>query len=82
MHTTQISVRLPDSVVAYLNEQVKSGKGRSRASIIAAWAEEARRREIRARDIEIHLKMKNEPDPDELDRLAEWGARHFVGDDQ
>jgi Arc/MetJ-type ribon-helix-helix transcriptional regulator len=49
----QIAVRLSDELVAFVDEAVASGAGRSRASVVSQALERARRRAIAARDAEI-----------------------------
>jgi Arc/MetJ-type ribon-helix-helix transcriptional regulator len=67
----QIAVRLPDELVAFLDELVDAGSGRSRAAIVARALERERRRTVAARDAEILA--ESGPDP-ELARLAEHAA--------
>jgi len=68
----QIAVRLPDEVVAFLDEQVAEGKAKSRAVVVGRAIERERRREAAARDAAILARSGEDPD---LDRLAE----HVVG---
>jgi len=51
--STQIAVRLPDELAAFVDEMVVSGEGRSRASVVIQALERERRRVISARDAEI-----------------------------
>lgn len=64
----QVAVRLPDDLVAFVDELVKSGSERSRAAVVGRALERERRRMIAARDAEILARAG--PDP-ELDALAE-----------
>jgi Arc/MetJ-type ribon-helix-helix transcriptional regulator len=68
----QIAVRLPDELVAFVDETVRSGAGRSRATVVARALERERRRMRAERDAEILARTG--PDP-ELDGLAEHAAR-------
>jgi predicted transcriptional regulator len=67
----QIAVRLPDELVAFVDELAGSG-GQSRAAVVSRALERERRRVIAARDAEILARTG--PDP-ELRGLAE----HVVG---
>jgi Arc/MetJ-type ribon-helix-helix transcriptional regulator len=68
----QIAVRLPDELVAFLDELVDAGSGRSRAAIVTRALERERRRAVAVRDAEILA--ESGPDP-ELAGLAEHAAR-------
>jgi Arc/MetJ-type ribon-helix-helix transcriptional regulator len=67
----QIAVRLPDELVAFVDEVVGSGRGASRAAVVTTALERERRRAIAARDAEILATTG--PDPD-LAGLAEFAA--------
>jgi Arc/MetJ-type ribon-helix-helix transcriptional regulator len=67
----QIAVRLPDDVVAFLDEQVADGKAKSRAAVVGRALERERRREVAARDAAILAGSVDDPD---MDRLAEHVA--------
>jgi Arc/MetJ-type ribon-helix-helix transcriptional regulator len=68
----QIVVRLPDDLVAFVDDVVRSGTERSRAAVVVRALERERRRLIAARDAEIL--SRSGPDP-ELDGLAEHALR-------
>jgi Arc/MetJ-type ribon-helix-helix transcriptional regulator len=68
----QIAVRLPDEIVAFVDEVVRSGSERSRAAVVTRALERERRRSIAARDAEILA--RSGPDP-ELEGLAEHTLR-------
>jgi Arc/MetJ-type ribon-helix-helix transcriptional regulator len=68
----QIAVRLPDELVAFVDEVVESGGERSRAAVVTRALERERRRAIAARDADILLRTG--PDP-ELQGLAEYAVR-------
>lgn len=68
----QIAVRLPDELVDFVDEAVRSGAARSRAAIVARALERERRRAIAARDAEILAAAGEDA---ELAGLAEDAAR-------
>ena len=65
--STQIAVRLPDEMVAFLDGEVSSRRASSRAALVLRALERERRRQIAARDAEILAKMSG---GDDLDALA------------
>jgi Arc/MetJ-type ribon-helix-helix transcriptional regulator len=67
----QIAVRLPDELVAFVDEMVESGAERSRAAVVSRALSRERRRAIAGRDAEILARTG--PDP-ELHGLAEHAA--------
>jgi Arc/MetJ-type ribon-helix-helix transcriptional regulator len=69
--TTQIAVRLPDELVEMVDRWVRSGRGRSRADVVARVLEREARRELAERDAAILA--ASAPDGD-LDRLAKYAA--------
>lgn len=68
----QLTVRLPEELVAYIDEQVKAGHAASRADLIASAVDRDRRRRIAERDVEI---LVGSSARDDLDELAAWAAR-------
>jgi Arc/MetJ-type ribon-helix-helix transcriptional regulator len=67
----QIAVRLPDELVAFVDELVDSGAERSRAAVVSRALTRERRRAIAQRDAEILARTG----PDlELQGLAEHAA--------
>ncbi len=68
----QIAVRLPDDLVAFVDERVAGGIEPSRAEVVRRALERERRRVIAQRDAEILTRTG--PDPD-LDALAKRAAR-------
>jgi Arc/MetJ-type ribon-helix-helix transcriptional regulator len=74
--STQIAVRLPDEVVAFVDELVASGWAGSRAAVVAKALERERRRAVDARDAEILARAG--PDP-ELAGLAEYARGLATG---
>lgn len=67
--TTQIAVRLPDALVAFLDEAVASGAAPSRAAVVTSAVEREMRRMLARRDAEI---LAREGAADDLDALVEW----------
>lgn len=68
----QIAVRLPDSMVEFLDRLVAEGQATSRASVVERALAREFRRQIAARDAAILAKAG--PDPD-LDSLADYAVR-------
>ncbi len=60
--STQITVRLPDEAVAFLDAQVASGASASRASLVARAIERERRAAIAERDAAIYAATADDPD--------------------
>ena len=76
--STQIAVRLPDPVVAFLDEEVAAGRVSSRAALVASALEREMRRLLAERDVEI---LQRDGVADDLDGLVDWSANHLdVGD--
>lgn len=76
--STQIAVRLPDPVVAFLDEEVAAGRVASRAALVASALEREMRRLLAERDVEI---LGREGAADDLDGLVDWAANHLgIGD--
>lgn len=73
----QVTVRLPEELVAYIDRQVDDGKAASRAAVVAAAVERERRREIGERDAAILAASR---DDDGLDELARFAARTAFDD--
>lgn len=69
----QIAVRLPDELVAFVDELVARGESPSRAAVVTRALKRERRRVVASRD--AHIYATTPPDEDLL-ALAEWGARH------
>lgn len=67
--STQIAVRLPDDLVAFIDELVASGEVPSRADVVRRALQREQRRRIAERDLEIILRTG--PDPD----LAAFSAQ-------
>ena len=69
--TIQIAVRLPDDIVAFVDEQVSSGAATSRAAVVARALERERRREAAEHDAAIYAANTA---PGDLDKLATWAS--------
>jgi Arc/MetJ-type ribon-helix-helix transcriptional regulator len=70
--STQIAVRLPESMVEFLDRLVAEGRAPSRASVVERALAREFRRQIAARDAAILAEAGADPD---LDSLAEYAAR-------
>lgn len=68
----QVTVRLPEELVAFMDRQVHDGRAASRAAVVAAAIERERRREIGERDAAILAAAGG--DDDGLDELARFTA--------
>lgn len=68
----QIAVRLPEAIVAFVDEQVAGGKAESRAVVVMRALERERRRVTAARDVEILLREGDDPD---FNAMADFVAR-------
>jgi Arc/MetJ-type ribon-helix-helix transcriptional regulator len=69
--STQIAIRLPDDMVAFIDELVRSGDAGSRAAVVSRALERERRRKVAERDAAIL--SRQQPDPD-LDGLAAFSS--------
>jgi Arc/MetJ-type ribon-helix-helix transcriptional regulator len=69
--TIQIAVRLPDDIVAFVDEQVTSGAATSRAAVVVRALEHERRRHAAERDAAIYAAVAR---PGDLDELATWAV--------
>lgn len=68
----QIALRLPDDLVAFLDEVIASGRFESRAAIVTRELRRFQRRLVAERDAEIYRTQGEDP---ELEGLAEYAAR-------
>lgn len=68
--STQIAVRLPDQMVAYLDRAVAEGKATSRAAFVATALE----REMRRLAAEQDAAILHEDAADDLDPLVNWSV--------
>lgn len=76
--TTQIAVRLPDEMVSFLDEAVRTGVASSRAAVVATALE----REMRLRAAQVDADVLSRVGPaDDLDDLVAWSAQHATPTD-
>ena len=68
--STQIAVRLPDDLVAYVDELVRHGDAPSRAAVVARALRHERRQAAAARDAAILARSEADSDLDQLARHA------------
>lgn len=78
--TLQLTVRIADDLVAFVDEQVSDGRAPSRASVISAALDAARRRQLAERDAAILAASDDAPDEDDLDELATFASRTPLND--
>ena len=71
--STQIAVRLPDSMVEFLDRLVAEGQAPSRASVVERALAREFRRQIAARDAAILAAA--DADDDDMNDLASYAAR-------
>ena len=67
----QIAVRLPDEIVAFLDDEVRQQHAPSRAAVVLRALERERRRQITARDAAILARVGADA---EMDSLAGFAA--------
>lgn len=72
--STQIAVRLPEEMVAFLDKAVASGRAASRAALISAAVEREMRRQAAEADAAI---LRNKGAADDLDTLVTWTTGHI-----
>ncbi|WP_343602674.1 YlcI/YnfO family protein [Mycobacterium sp.] len=71
--STQIAVRLPDEIVAFIDAEVRGHHARSRAAVVLRALERERRRRLAERDAEILAASMSAPS--DVDALAGHSAR-------
>ena len=76
--STQIAVRLPDEMVAFLDRAVAAGEAPSRAALVTSALEREMRRLVAERDVRI-LGAKGAAD--DLDDLVAWTHTHIRVED-
>lgn len=76
--STQIAVRLPDEMVAFLDRSVATGKAASRAALVAAAVEREMRRQAAEHDAEV---LGEHGPGDDLDDLVQWSTSHLEVED-
>lgn len=67
----QLTVRLPDRLVDFIDQLIAQGRATSRAAVISGAIERERRRAIAERDAAI---LSRHEDDDDLDELASYAA--------
>jgi Arc/MetJ-type ribon-helix-helix transcriptional regulator len=72
--STQIAVRLPEEMVAFLDKAVADGKASSRAALVSAAVEREMRRQAAETDAAI---LRKAGAADDLDALVNWTAGHI-----
>jgi Arc/MetJ-type ribon-helix-helix transcriptional regulator len=73
----QITVRLPDELVDFMDQLVAADKASSRASVVTRAMERERRRELAARDLAI---LTEYGDYEDLDGLATAASGTVLSD--
>jgi Arc/MetJ-type ribon-helix-helix transcriptional regulator len=75
--STQIAIRLPDELVEFLDDLVKSGRATSRAAAVARALERERRRQTAERDAAILARSGADAD---MDSIAHHAAATAMDD--
>lgn len=73
----QIAVRLPDDLLAFVDDLVRHGEAPSRAAVVSRALERERRRKVAERDAVILSGVGTDTD---LDSLADFAAGTSMGD--
>jgi len=76
--TRQIAIRLPDDMVAFLDESVAAGNAPSRAALVARAVEREMRRQVAEQDAAI---LRRRGTTDDLDELVDWSVAHATVED-
>lgn len=76
--STQIAVRLPDEMVAFLDRAVAEGRAPSRAALVASAVEREMRRLLAEYDAAT---LQHQGPADDLDDLVRWTAAHVKVED-
>ncbi|WP_061211615.1 ribbon-helix-helix domain-containing protein [Dermabacter hominis] len=71
--TVQISLRLPDDLVEFLDQSVSAGAAGSRADLVSLALEREKRRQAALADAAI---LSAGGPEDDLDSLVEWTSDH------
>lgn len=72
--STQIAIRLPSEMVAFLDRAVTQGKASSRAALVSAALEREMRRQAAEADASI---LHQQGAADDLDPLVDWTTGHL-----
>lgn len=70
--SVQLTVRIPDELAGFVDQDVADGRAASRADAIAKALAREQRRRVAERDAELLIARKGEPD--DLDGLAKHAA--------
>lgn len=73
--STQIAVRLPDEMVAFLDQAVAQGRAASRAALVGAALEREMRRLAAETDAAT---LRQRGATDDLDPLVQWTVGHLT----
>ena len=73
----QLTVRLADDLVDFIDERIQEGKASSRAAVVSAAIDGERRRAIAERDVAI---LAQAASGDDLDDLAAYAAHVGLDD--
>ena len=73
----QLTVRLADDLVEFIDRCVESGQAASRAAVVAGAVDRERRRAIAERDVAI---LAHAASDDDFDDLAAYASRTSLGD--
>lgn len=76
--TVQIAIRLPDDMVAFLDQSVAAGNAPSRAALVARALEREMRRQVAEQDAAI---LREQGTTDDLDELVDWSGAHATVED-
>ncbi|MEP7160888.1 MAG: ribbon-helix-helix domain-containing protein [Dermatophilaceae bacterium] len=76
--STQIAVRLPDEMVAFLDRVVAAGGAPSRAALVASALEREMRRLVAEQDAQV---LRAQGAAGDLDDLVEWTRTHVRVED-
>jgi len=76
--STQIAVRLPDEMVAFLDRAVAEGRAPSRAALVASAVEREMRRLLAEYDATT---LQRQGAADDLDDLVRWTTAHVKLED-
>lgn len=76
--STQIAVRLPDEMVAFLDRAVAEGRAPSRAALVASAVEREMRRLLAEHDAAT---LQRRGPADDLDDLVRWTSAHVEVED-
>jgi Arc/MetJ-type ribon-helix-helix transcriptional regulator len=73
----QLTVRLPEEIVDFIDQCVEGGKASSRAAVVAAAVDRERRRAIAEHDVAILTRAGSS---DDFDELAAYASRTDLAD--